>query len=170
MHESEISGALATYDCELIVPMSEPCSLCLPMHSSCNQTTCPSLLLFHQKHVKKDDQPFEEEGYWIISTSLLALEESASRGCFVCATLYTGLMTHRDCRRYKEELHLRVARNGHVGVRKGIRERWIEGFSFYTPRSAGKKFLCPWPHYVSPTRMILIRLQMNHENAWHFRL
>lgn len=155
MHEPETSGAPATNGSELIVPMSEPCSLCLPMHSLCNQTTCPSLLLFRQKQVKKVDQPFEEE-YWIISTSLFALEESASRGCFVCATLYTGLMTHRDCRRYKKELHLRVARNGHVGVRKGVRDRWIEGFSFYIPTSAGKKLMCPLPHCVSPAGMIII--------------
>ena len=118
-------------------PISEPCFLCLPMHSSCDQTTCPSLLLFGREGAAKAKASLNGE-YWIISESVLALEEAASKGCLVCATLYTGIMTDRSCHEFKEIAEVRVARNGHVAVVNLNWMTWMTDLSFYNTCDSGK--------------------------------
>lgn len=137
MHSLETSRAPATHSGAPFLPMSEPCSLCLPLHSSCDRTTCPSLLLFRHNPSKKADLPLDDE-YWIVSTWVLELEESASRGCVVCATLYTGLMTNGRCYHSRHFAQLKVGRNGHVCVITDTSVGHTTELSFYTTRDAGK--------------------------------
>lgn len=124
----------------IVVPMYEPCLLCLPLHSSCDPTTCPSLLLFGQESTERANTSLNS-GYWIISTSLVALEESASNGCLVCATLYTGIMTDRSCHELKEVVQVKVARNGHVGLLNSDWMTWMTELSFYTTNDPGTKYI-----------------------------
>lgn len=143
MHTLNTPSVPATHSTLSSEPMSEPCSLCLPMHSSCDQTTCPSLLLFGKEGNAKSKASLNGE-YWIIATSLLALEESASDGCLVCATLYTGIMTERMCHELREIAEVRVARDGHVGVVNLECLAWMTDLSFYTIRDSGKKYTHAW--------------------------
>lgn len=110
------------------------------MHSSCDQTTCPSLLLFGQEGTEKSRASLTGE-YWVILTSVLELEESASHGCLVCATLYTGIMTDRTCHDFKEIAEVRVAHKGHVAMINSDFEAWMADLSFYTTKDSGKIYI-----------------------------
>lgn len=118
------------------LPMSQPCLLCLPMHSSCDQNTCPSLILCRQEPPKKAEVPVGVE-YWIMSTTMVALDESASKGCAVCATLYTGLMTRPSCQKHKNVVQVTIAHGGHVVTRPSDVSEWEE-LIFYSVKGSGK--------------------------------
>lgn len=142
-------------------PMSQPCLLCLPMHSSCDPMTCPSLLLFGSElPTGSQVSPDRDLGkHWIVSASFGQVRESASKGCIVCATLFTGIMlpctfwtyeTRGYWDAFRDAVQVKVARCGLVSLTFHDKQRRhnyrLGSLSFYSSRMSTGEEDVPFLH------------------------
>lgn len=123
-----------------------PCHLCLPLHRSCDKTSCPSLLAWYEglesdetSSALNDDA---DPSGWAITTTLELLKEAASNGCEVCATIYTGIMTipsYNTNKNPSTTVHSRVRIGGHGQVVVISSEPpCCPGFNFSAVHDSGK--------------------------------